>query len=161
ISRSMDSLQGVAAHRKIEPARLGRLIRGELDWIVMKAMEKDRARRYETANALGMDLQRYLSGEAVVAAPASATYKLGKLARRYRAPRRAAAVFALLLVEATVFSSWQAVRATRAQAAALAEKQRADQQAATATRITEYLQQMLGAANPDSTKGPDCTVRQL
>jgi hypothetical protein len=58
------------------------VVRGELDWIVMKALEKDRQRRYETANGLGMDIRRYLSGEAVVAAPPGAGYRLRKFVRR-------------------------------------------------------------------------------
>ncbi len=66
-----DTLASVAARRQTEPRRLGTIVRGELDWIVMKALEKDRQRRYETANGLAMDVRRYLGGEAVVAAPPS------------------------------------------------------------------------------------------
>src|SRR4051812_44913068 len=69
LSQISDTVAGIAACRHTEPRKLGTIIRGELDWIVMKALEKDRQRRYETANGLGMDIQRYLNGEAVVAAP--------------------------------------------------------------------------------------------
>jgi hypothetical protein len=77
-----DALPSISAQRKTEPAKLARLVRGELDWIVMKALEKDRARRYETANGLGRDLQRYLNDEPVEAGPPSRWYKLRKWARR-------------------------------------------------------------------------------
>ena len=69
---STDTLPSLAAGRQIEPARLTKLVRGELDWIVMKSLEKDRSRRYETANGFATDIQRYLSGETVLAAPPSA-----------------------------------------------------------------------------------------
>jgi hypothetical protein len=127
----------------------------------MKCVEKDRARRYATASALEMDIRRYLSDELVEASPPSWTYRLRKLTRKYRGPLRAAAAMAMLLMAATIFSSWQAVRANRAHAIAVAQKQRADHQATTATRITESLQQILGLVDPDAAKPPDYTVRQL
>jgi len=77
-----EGLPTLAANRSTEPARLTKLVRGELDWIVMKALEKDRSRRYETANGLAMDLQRYLTDEPVQACPPSATYRLRKFVRR-------------------------------------------------------------------------------
>ncbi|MCI0356889.1 MAG: serine/threonine protein kinase, partial [Planctomycetaceae bacterium] len=70
-----ETLPAIAAHRHIEPARLSRLVRGELDWIVMKCLEKDRNRRYETASALAADVQRYLNDEPVLACPPSAWYR--------------------------------------------------------------------------------------
>src|SRR5574339_142922 len=70
-----DGLPTLAANRGTEPAKLAKLVRGELDWIVMKALEKDRNRRYETANGLALDLQRYLNDEPVVACPPSAAYR--------------------------------------------------------------------------------------
>jgi tetratricopeptide (TPR) repeat protein len=87
------------------------LVRGELDWIVMKALEKGRNRRYETANALAMDVQRYLTDEPVQACPPSGTYRLRKFARRHGMALATAAAFALLLIAATGVSTWQAVRA--------------------------------------------------
>src|SRR5438128_444523 len=77
-----DGLPTLAANRGTEPAKLTKLVRGELDWIVMKALEKDRNRRYETANGFAMDVQRYLADEAVHACPPSAGYRLRKFARR-------------------------------------------------------------------------------
>src|SRR5262249_9040293 len=77
-----EALPTLAANRGTEPAKLAKLLRGELDWIVMKALEKDRNRRYETANGLAMDVQRYLADEPVQACPPSAGYRLRKFARR-------------------------------------------------------------------------------
>jgi serine/threonine protein kinase/tetratricopeptide (TPR) repeat protein len=109
-----DGLPTLAANRGTEPAKLTKLVRGELDWIVMKALEKDRNRRYESANGFAMDVQRYLADEPVLACPPSAGYRLQKFARKYRKGLVTVALFALLLIAGTVLSAWQAVRATRA-----------------------------------------------
>jgi len=77
-------LPSIAANRRTEPHKLGKLVRGELDWVVMKSLEKDRVRRYETANGLARDLQRYLADEPVEACPPSAGYRLRKFARKHR-----------------------------------------------------------------------------
>ena len=82
LSGSGERLTSVSARRRIEPAQLTKLVRGELDWIVMKCLEKDRSRRYETVNALVADVRRYLNDEAVQACPPSTWYRFGKLARR-------------------------------------------------------------------------------
>ena len=76
---------GSDPQRKIEPAKLSSLVRGDLDWIVMKALEKDRGRRYETASAFAADVRHFLAEEPVEARPPSATYRLRKLAKRHRA----------------------------------------------------------------------------
>ncbi|MCI0457552.1 MAG: serine/threonine-protein kinase, partial [Gemmataceae bacterium] len=93
-----EGLPTLAANRGTEPAKLTKLVRGELDWIVMKALEKDRSRRYETANAFALDIQRYLADEAVEASPPSAGYRLRKFVRRNRGRVLAAAGFAALVV---------------------------------------------------------------
>src|SRR6185436_19004336 len=95
---SIDTLPSVAANRGTEPARLSKLMKGELDWVLLKALEKDRTRRYETANALSRDIQRYLADEVVEARPPSAGYRLKKLVRRHRGQVLAASLvlFALL-----------------------------------------------------------------
>ena len=111
---SSQTLPSLAAGRQTEPARLTKLVRGELDWIVMKSLEKDRTRRYETANGFALDVQRYLAGEPVLAAPPSARYRLRKFARKHRVALTTAAAIALLLVAGVAVSTWQAVRATRA-----------------------------------------------
>jgi serine/threonine protein kinase len=98
IGSSAAELPAIAANRGLEPKKLSGIVRGELDWIVMKALEKDRARRYETANSLAMDLRRYLADEPVLACPPSAWYRFAKFTRRNRAAVIAAAVVAFALV---------------------------------------------------------------
>src|SRR5947209_2034589 len=108
----------VSVNRNSEPKRLSQLFRGELDWIVMKALEKDRNRRYETASSFAADVHRYLHDEPVQANPPSAAYKLRKYARKHRTAFLLAAGFAALLVAGVVVSTWQAVRARQAEYAA-------------------------------------------
>jgi tetratricopeptide (TPR) repeat protein len=115
-----EELPSIAACRNVEPRKLSVLLRGELDWIVMKALEKDRSRRYDTANALAADLRRHLDDEPVTACPPGVGYRLRKFVRRNREGVSAAAVMALTLVLATAVSTWQAVRATLAERQALA-----------------------------------------
>jgi tetratricopeptide (TPR) repeat protein len=102
LNQSKASLQSISAHRHTEPARLTRLVRGELDWIVMKALDKDRKRRYQTAIELASDIDRYLKDEPVEACPPSAAYRLRKFVRRHQAKVfvAAAAVVTLLLLVA-------------------------------------------------------------
>ena len=104
----------LANARKIEPGKLSRMVEPDLDWIVMKAIEKDRSRRYETVNGLALDIQRFLADEPVSATPPSAAYKFRKFARRNKTALRVGAGFVVMLVAATIVSSWQAVRATEA-----------------------------------------------
>jgi serine/threonine protein kinase len=93
-----EELPHIAANRGLEPRRLSRLVRGELDWIVMKALEKDRNRRYESPNSLAQDIRRYLQDEPVQACPPSAAYRLRKLARRHRVVLGAMTAFGMLLI---------------------------------------------------------------
>jgi tetratricopeptide (TPR) repeat protein len=118
----------IAAARRTEPVKLGKLLRGELDWVVMKCLEKDRARRYDTANALARDLERYLHDEPVEAGPPGAGYRLRKLAHKHRTALSVAGSIAVLLVLSGALSAWQAVRATLAEQRALAERDRAEQE---------------------------------
>ena len=99
-----EELPSIAANRGVEPKKLRGLVRGELDWIVMKALEKDRNRRYETANSLAMDVQRYLADEVVAARPPSAAYRLRKFARRNRAHLTLATALGVLLLGAGAFA---------------------------------------------------------
>ena len=85
LSDSGEALASISANRHTEPAKLTKLVRGELDWIVMKTLEKDRNRRYETANGFAADVQRYLNDEPVQACPPSAGYRFRKFARRNKA----------------------------------------------------------------------------
>jgi eukaryotic-like serine/threonine-protein kinase len=113
-------LPKIAAARKTEPARLSKLVRGEVDWIVMKCLEKDRTRRYQTANALARDVERHLKDEPVEACPPSTGYLLQKFTRKYRMPMAITACFAMLLLAGVVASTWQASRAKRAEREAVA-----------------------------------------
>jgi WD40 repeat protein/serine/threonine protein kinase len=119
-------LATIAAQRQCDPKRLSRLFRGELDWIVMRCLEKDRNRRYETASALAADVKRYLQDEPVQACPPSAGYRLRKFAHKNRKLLAVVAAFALLLTAGTVISLWQAVRATRAEHTSNEERDRAE-----------------------------------
>jgi serine/threonine protein kinase/tetratricopeptide (TPR) repeat protein len=115
LSSSGEKLPSIAAQRKTEPAKLSRLVKGDLDWIVMKALEKDRGRRYETANGFARDVQRYLTDEAVEACPPSAAYRLRKFVRRNRAGVMAAAAVMAALVGGAVVSIGLATWALRAE----------------------------------------------
>jgi formylglycine-generating enzyme required for sulfatase activity len=95
---SSDTLPSVAANRGTEPAKLSRLMKGELDWVVMKALEKDRSRRYDTANGLARDIQRYLADEVVEARPPSVGYRVSKFVRRHKGQVIAASLVLLALV---------------------------------------------------------------
>ena len=123
----------LAQERNTEPKKLGHALRGDLDWILLKTLEKDRTRRYETANAFAQDLRSHLQNEPVSAGPPSAGYRLGKLVRRNRSAFAAAAAILLLLAAGITISTWEAVRATHAESLAntrlqevAAQKKRAD-----------------------------------
>lgn len=110
-------MEMVADSRGVTPEELQATIRGDLDWIILKCLEKDRNRRYETANGLAMDLMRHLGNEPVVARPPSTFYKIDKFARRNRLAFISGTVVTLALVAGTVISTSQAIRARRAEAA--------------------------------------------
>jgi serine/threonine protein kinase len=123
------TLVSIAATRGLEPKKLRRLVRGELDWIVMKCLEKDRNRRYETANALAADVQRYLADEAVQACPPSPGYRLRKFARRNKRMLATVAIVGLLLVAAVVTLAVSNVRIHNEQLRTKAEYERAEAEA--------------------------------
>jgi serine/threonine protein kinase len=103
---SSNNLPKIAAARKTEPAKLSRLVRGEIDWIVMKCLEKERSRRYETANGLARDLERYLHDEAVEACPPTVAQRVAKWSRRHKATMVAAAAVLLLVMLGLTASTW-------------------------------------------------------
>ncbi|HMO65840.1 MAG TPA: serine/threonine-protein kinase, partial [Verrucomicrobiota bacterium] len=149
-------LTAVAKHRHAEPARLGTLLRGDLDWIVMKALEKDRARRYETANGLAADIQRHLNNEPVVARPPSAAYRIQKLAQRNRGALITAGTVLVALLVAVVSLATSNVRirqekdgkddALRERGAAL-EAARASEQRAREQLVVSLLNQAQARRN--------------
>ncbi len=137
-----EGLPALAANRGTDPARLTRLVCGELDWIVLKALEKDRSRRYETANAFALDIQRYLHDEPVLAGPPSATYRLRKFVRRNKGPVLAAAAVLVALVVGIIGSTLGLIEARRQEGHALAA---ADKE--TKARAAEAAQRQLAQDN--------------
>ncbi|MCA9281198.1 MAG: serine/threonine protein kinase [Phycisphaeraceae bacterium] len=127
---TLDTLPSIAAHRLTEPKKLGLIIRGDLDWIVMKALEKDRTRRYETANGFAADIQRYLDSKPVDAGPPSAAYRMRKFIRRNRASVAAASLMACVLILGVVGTTWGMLWA-------LDERDRADMEATNASLAAE------------------------
>jgi WD40 repeat protein/serine/threonine protein kinase len=109
------ALATLSAQRATEPAQLARLVRGDLDWIVMKALEKDRNRRYETANGLAVDIQHYLHDEPVQAGPPSAAYRLRKFVKRNRGPVLAAVLVLVALVAGVIGTTMGLVRAVQSE----------------------------------------------
>jgi tetratricopeptide (TPR) repeat protein len=135
-------------------AARGRAIRGDLDWIVMKAIEKERARRYVSAHELAEDVRRHLANRPVLACPPSRTYRARKLVRRHRATVAGAAVAAIALVAGAGIAVHQAVRATRAERAARAD-------AETARQVSDFLVQLFEVSDPGKAKGETVTAREL
>src|SRR4051812_17880545 len=132
-----DGLPTLAANRGTEPAKLTKLMRGELDWIVMKALEKDRGRRYESANGFAADVQRYLCGEAVQAVPPSAGYRLRKFARRSKGGLAVAGLILFFIAVLGGGGGWVARdRAAREKAAV---KERRDREQWLTARVEQML----------------------
>jgi serine/threonine protein kinase len=113
-SRSEEEVRA-SSHRPLQMKELIRLLRGDLDWIVMKCLEKDRSRRYETANGLAADIQRHLNDEPVVARPPSRLYEFQKTVRRHKFGFAAAAAVIMVLAAGVVASTSEAIRARRAE----------------------------------------------
>jgi len=171
LSATRDSLASVSAQRQMEPTALLRALRGEVDWIVMKALEKDRARRYETANALARDIQRYLADEPVEAGPPSTTYRLRKLAWKHRRSLATVAALLLLLVAGVVVSTSLAVWALHAENEARTAEQTAHEERDHAVRsekeakdVLEFFQDKVLSANrpegQEGGQGKDVSLRQ-
>jgi WD40 repeat protein len=119
------TLSAVSSRRKTEPGKLSALVRGDLDWIVMKALDKDRTRRYETAHGLAQDVQRYLHDEPVQAGPPSAVYRLRKFVRRNRGPVLAATGVLLALLAGIAGIGWGLVEARQQRDAEQAARKQA------------------------------------
>ncbi len=141
-----EALASLAATRRIEPTRLMALLRGDLDWVVMKCLEKDRDRRYETAASLGRDIQCYLADEPVEARPPDAVYRFRKLLRRHRASVVSIALVSIALIAGTAVATWQAFRARNAEEAARIDQQNAERSAMLEARAKVEAQN-LAAAN--------------
>ena len=155
LSTMGDEAMNVAKHRRDNPAHLARVLRGDLDWIIMKALEKDRTRRYETASGLVEDLRRHLKSEPVLASPPSAVYKLRKFVRRNRTGVMAATVVVAALLASTAVSVAFAMSEA-------AQRLRADEERDIAKVINEFLtEDLIGAVAPSSQRGRGKDVRLL
>jgi serine/threonine protein kinase/tetratricopeptide (TPR) repeat protein len=146
-THAADKASTVAERRRTDARRLSQQVRGELDWIVMKCLEKDRNRRYETPNSLARDIERYLHDEPVQACPPSTLYRLRKYGRRNKTLLAAGGAISAALVVGLGLSTWQYIRATT--------------ESVRAKAVANLLQEMLGSADLDRGKGRDYTVREL
>jgi hypothetical protein len=143
-----EMLAEVAKHRHVQPDQLCKIVRGDLDWVVMKTLEKDRTRRYETANELVLDIERHLRDEPVVAGPPSAVYRIKKFLRRNRVLVTSVATVMVVLVGGIVASTIFAVRAER--------------QAKISQAVTDFLENdVLASVDPAKAKGLEVTVRYI
>ena len=158
-------LTTVAQFRQTDPTKLPPLLRGDLDWIVMKCLEKDRARRYETASGLAQDLERYLADEPVTARPPGNWYRFEKMVRRNTVAFAAAAAVTLALLLGTAVSTYQAVRARRAEREQAGLRQRAETgekkaqaEASKSEQEAQFLADILKGAGPSVALGRDTTL---
>jgi tetratricopeptide (TPR) repeat protein len=148
----------IAQNRRTQPASLEKALRGELDWITMRAMEKDRTRRYPSAAEMGADIQRFLRDEAVLAKPPTAVYQMQKFAKRNKVLVGGAAAVLAVLVAGVAVSTWQAVRATRAERLAAERLVVAERERQKAQAVSRFLQDMLSSADPSRTRGRQVAV---
>jgi serine/threonine protein kinase len=152
LSSLMDAdLTSVAQYRHSEPSTLVRAVRGDLDWIVMKALEKDRTRRYATANGLALDIQRFLANETVSASPPSKIYRIQKTVQRNKVLFVAAGLMASLLVVSLIVVSVALSNERK-------ERQKAVYASIKSTQIVNFLESMLNAAGPRAAQGQDTTL---
>jgi tetratricopeptide (TPR) repeat protein/predicted Ser/Thr protein kinase len=144
-----DPASATAAERRLtDAATLRRQLSGDLDWIVLKAMEKDRARRYPSASELAADVRRYMRQEPVAAGPPSAGYRLGKFVSRHRKAVALVSMLALALAVGAAGTLVGLLRARRAESEAQAQRALAEAEARKAKAVSQFLQDMLGAADP-------------
>jgi non-specific serine/threonine protein kinase/serine/threonine-protein kinase len=154
----------ISTRRGTSSAALRRELAGDLDWIVVKALEKDRQRRYSSVSELAADIERHLDDHPVIASPPGRIYRTRKFAARHKAGIFAAAAVLLVLIGGIVASTMEAWRATKAERTALGEKERADAEAGIAKATSDFLTgDLLGSANmeSESSNGPDLKVRAV
>ncbi|MBL9139915.1 MAG: serine/threonine protein kinase [Verrucomicrobiales bacterium] len=157
-----EQLTSIARRRRSEAPKLIRSVAGDLDWIVMKALEKDRTRRYETANGLALDIKRFLAHETITARPPSRIYRFQKLLRRNRLIFVGLGLLALLLVASLIAVSAALAReqqarrvADRALQAAKADQIKAETEATRSRQVTQFLEEMLQGVGPSVALGDD------
>ena len=150
-----------AKNRHTEPRRLASELRGDLDWITMRALEKDRTRRYQTANALAADVRRHLNNEPVSAGPPSAAYRARKFVRRHRFGVAAATALVVLLAAFAVTMAVQARRIARERDRANREAAHASEEAETARRVTDFMTGLFLVSDPSEARGNTITAREV
>jgi serine/threonine protein kinase len=151
----------ICLRRGVDARRLSQLVRGELDWIVMKCLEKDRARRYETASGLARDVEHYLRGEPVLAGPPSGAYRVRKFIRRHKALIATTSIVLAASILGTIGTSIGLLRAIRERDASTKNQIKATQEAAKSAALNNFLLHMLGSADPQLSKGKDVLVRDI
>ena len=148
----------VSQRRSAEPPQLIHLLRGDLDWIVMKCLEKDRTRRYDTANALADDVSRHLRDEAVMARPPGKLYRLRKLMRRNKLAFASGGAVVVALVLGLGFSLWSLTKERQARLRAVAAENKAQAQARKSQEVAQFLKDMLQGVGPSVALGRDTTM---
>jgi tetratricopeptide (TPR) repeat protein len=154
LSTLKDTQVEIAEQRGTDPGSLLKLLRGDLDWITMKAMAKDRTQRYSTASELAADIEHYLRHEPVTAGPPSALYRVRKYVRRHKLGVTAAGVVLLALVAGTAGTTIGLLRAVRAEKKAVEE-------AETAKRVSDFLVDLFQVSDPGETRGNSITAREI
>ena len=161
LSQSTATLSAIASNRRSEPTRLGGLLRGELDWVVMKAIEKQKDHRYASAAEFADDISRYLRDEPVSARPTTAIYRWRKFARRNKGLVAAVAAVTISLAAGLAATTMMYVRAEQAREREAAQRERAETKSATTQAINDFLtQDLLAASNPWDGGGRSVTVAQ-
>jgi non-specific serine/threonine protein kinase/serine/threonine-protein kinase len=149
-----ESSKDSAVKRREEPQSLERHLRGELDWITMKALEKDRTRRYGSPSDLAADIQRHLHNQPVLAGPPSATYRARKFIRRHRFGVGVAVAAVALLIAFAATMTIQARRIAK-------ERDRANREAETSKRVSEFMTNMFKVSDPGQARGTNITAREI
>jgi non-specific serine/threonine protein kinase/serine/threonine-protein kinase len=146
--------EAVAQRHSTSPAKLAREVRGDLDWITMKAMEKDRARRYASPKEMADDLRRHLKNEPVLASPPSVSYRTQKFVRRHTVGVLIAAISTAMLIAFAATMTVQAERIAR-------ERDRANTEAETSRQVSEFLVKLFDISDPSESKGNSITAREI
>ncbi len=157
-----DALSDVAKHRHVQPAQLCKIVRGDLDWVVMRALEKDRTRRYETANEFAGDIERHLGDEPVSAGPPSVGYRLRKFVRRNRASVTAVAAVAAAIIVGFIVSTTMYFRAEAERDRAVEAERQTEQLLAQEQAVTDFLYtDLLESIDPAKAMVREVTLREV
>ena len=161
ITQLRETPADMAERRGLEPPRLAALLRGDLDWITMKALEKDRARRYGSASDFAADIRRHLAKQPVSAGPPGAMYRSRKFVERHRVGVSAAAALLLLLITFAVVMAVQSQRIARERDRANMEARRANHEAAAARQVADFLASLFKVSDPSEARGATLTAREI